>query len=84
MNPHVFAGNPLDHGDVPRRDQGWLDEQARNPRSRFLPLWQLNILVREDSGMQLGWLAPEALASCVNGVAPVFLGLLDGVAPFRH
>ena len=21
MNPHVFAGNPLDHGDVQRRDQ---------------------------------------------------------------
>ena len=82
MNPHVFAGNPLDHGDVQRRDQGWLEEQARNPDSRFLPLWQLNILVREDSGMQLGWLAPEVLAPCVNGVPPVFLGLLDGVAHF--
>ena len=82
MNPHVFAGNPLDHGDVQRRDQGWLDKQARNPDSRFLPLWQLNILVREDSGVQLGWLAPEALAPCVNGEPPVFLGLLDGVAHF--
>ena len=82
MTPHVFAGNPLDHGDVQRRNQGWLDEQATNPRSRFLPLWQLNILVREESGVQLGWLAPDALAPCVNGVPPVFLGLLDGVAHF--
>ena len=37
MNPHVFAGNPLDRGDVYRRDQQWLDEQAHNARSRFLP-----------------------------------------------
>ena len=82
MNPHVFAGNPLDHGDVQRRDQGWLDEQASNPQSRFLPLWQLNILIQDDSGVRLGWLGPEALASCQNGVPPVFLGLQDGVAHF--
>jgi NAD+ diphosphatase len=82
MNPHVFAGNPLDHGDVQRRDQRWLDEQAGNPGSRFLPLWQLNILIRDDAGVRLGWLGPEALASCTNGVPPVFLGLRDGVAHF--
>ena len=48
MNPHVFAGNPLDRGDVQRRDQQWLDAQAANPRSRFLPLWQLNVLIRSN------------------------------------
>lgn len=82
MNPHVFAGNPLDHGDVQRRDQQWLDEQAVNPRSRFLPLWQLNILIQDDAGVRLGWLGFEALERCKNGVPPVFLGLLDGVAHF--
>src|SRR5215467_13751894 len=38
MNPHVFAGNPLDRGDTYRRDQAWLDAQAINSQSRFLPL----------------------------------------------
>ena len=82
MNPHVFAGNPLDHGDVQRRDQRWLDEQAERPRSRFLPLWQLNVLIRDEVSLRLGWLGPDALAPCKNGVPPVFLGLLDGVAHF--
>ena len=39
MSLHVFAGNPFDRGDVQRRDQQWLEAQAKNPRSRFLPLW---------------------------------------------
>ena len=82
MNPHVFAGNPLDHGDVQRRDPRWLDEQAKNPGSRFLPLWQLNVLVQDDAGIRLGWLGPEAVAPGKNGAPPVFLGLLDGVAHF--
>jgi hypothetical protein len=45
MMSHLFAGNPLDLGDVQRRDQKWLDEQVKNPCSRFLPLWQLNVLI---------------------------------------
>jgi hypothetical protein len=49
MRPHIFAGNPFDRGDVQRRDLQWLDEQAKQPQSRFLPLWQLNILVRSES-----------------------------------
>ena len=60
MSLHVFAGNPFDRGDVQRRDQQWLEAQAKNPRSRFLPLWQLNILIREEPEMQLGWLSPTA------------------------
>ena len=48
MNPHVFAGNPLDRSDVQRRDQQWLEGEATNPRSRFLPLWQLNVLIRSE------------------------------------
>jgi hypothetical protein len=54
MRPHIFAGNPFDRGDVQRRDPQWLDEQVNHPHSRLLPLWQLNILVRSQSDMQLG------------------------------
>lgn len=82
MTPHVFAGNPLDRGDVQRREQKWLDEQAKNPRSRFLPLWQLNVLIKAESDMRLGWLCPVDIECLKIDVPPVFLGLLDGVAHF--
>ncbi len=82
MSLHVFAGNPFDRGDVQRRDQQWLEAQAKNPRSRFLPLWQLNILIREEPEMRLGWLSPTAMEPLTMPAPPVFLGLLDGVAHF--
>ena len=54
MHLHVFAGNPLDRGDTYRRDQQWLDEQAINSRSRFLPLWQLNVLIQTEQEARVG------------------------------
>ena len=82
MNLHVFAGNPLDRGDMQRRDQQWLDAQATNPRSRFLPLWQLNVLIHAASEARLGWLSPTDIKRLEIDVPPVFLGLLEGVAHF--
>ena len=82
MNPHVFAGNPLDRGDVQRRDQQWLEAQAANPQSRFLPLWQLNVLIHSGSETRLGWLSPAEIERLAVDVPPVFLGLLEGVAHF--
>jgi NAD+ diphosphatase len=82
MNPHVFAGNPLDRSDVQRRDQQWLDAQAANPRSRFLPLWQLNVLIRSEAETRLGWLSPAEIERLEIDVPPVFLGQLDGVSHF--
>jgi NAD+ diphosphatase len=82
MNPHVFAGNPLDRGDVQRRDQQWLEAQASNPQSRFLPLWQLNVLIHSASETRLGWLNPAEVARLAIDVPPVFLGLLEGIAHF--
>jgi NAD+ diphosphatase len=82
MNPHVFAGNPLDRSDVQRRDQQWLEAQAINPRSRFLPLWQLNVLIHCESETRLGWLSPAEIMRLKVDIPPVFLGLLEGVAHF--
>jgi len=82
MNLHVFAGNPLDRSQTQRRDQQWLDAQATNPRSRFLPLWQLNVLIHSESEPRLGWLSPSEITRLEIEVPPVFLGLLQGVAHF--
>lgn len=82
MQPHVFAGNPLDRGDAQRRDQAWLDAQAVSAQSRFLPLWQLNVLIQDTSATRLGWVSPADLERLQLSVPPVFLGLADGVAHF--
>jgi NAD+ diphosphatase len=82
MYPHVFAGNPLDRSDVQRRDQQWLDAQATNPQSRFLPLWQLNVLIHSESETRLGWLNAAEITRLKIDVPPVFLGQLAGVAHF--
>jgi NAD+ diphosphatase len=82
MNQHVFTGNPLDRGDVQRRDEQWLETHATHPRSRFLPLWQLNVLLHAGSEARLGWLSAGAITRLGIDVPPVFLGLSEGVAHF--
>jgi NAD+ diphosphatase len=82
MNPHIFAGNPLDRCHAQRRDPQWLEAQAADPRSRFLPLWQLDVLICTASQPQLGWLSPARFQPLHLTVPPVFLGRLDGVAHF--
>ena len=79
---HTFAGNPFDRGDSQRRDPAWLAAAARNPASRYLPLAQLNVLVRDAPELRLGWLSPAEVARLNIAVAPVFLGVLDDVAHF--
>jgi NAD+ diphosphatase len=82
MNSHVFTGNPLDRSDAQRRDQQWLDTQAVNARTRFLPLWQLNVLIHAASETRLGWLTAAEITRLQIDVPPVFLGQLEGVAHF--
>ena len=53
--PHIFAGNPLNRGEVERRDEDWLKEKAKDLTSKFLPMRDLNVLITEDA-------EPEILA----------------------
>jgi len=82
MSRHVFSGNPLDRGDVERRDEDWLKQAARDPRSRFLPLWQLNILLQNIPLTKLGWLKPTDIEKLAFDDPPVFLGLMNGIPHF--
>ena len=79
---HVFAGNPLDRGERERRDDGWLEDRAKDPRSRFLPLWQLNVPISDGVEPVLGWVHADVLNGIAVNSTPRFLGLLDGVAHF--
>jgi NAD+ diphosphatase len=81
-DPHVFAGNPLDRGDTDRRDEEWLARAAKDPQSRVLPMWQLNVLVKDNPHLSLAWVSPADLQPLDIDVAPVFLGLSAGVPHF--
>ena len=78
--PHVFGGNPIDRGEVERRDEEWLTAQAGDPASRMLPMWQLNVPV--SGGQTLAWLNIDDLRRLKVDTEPIFLGLLDGVSHF--
>ncbi len=77
---HVFAGNPMNRGEVERRDEEWLTAQASAPASRMLPMWQLNVPVSSEHA--LSWLGVDDLRRLKVDYQPIFLGLLDGVSHF--
>ena len=77
---HVFAGNPLDRGEVERRDEGWLSTQASDPASRMLPMWQLNVPVSADH--TLTWLSIDEIRQFNIEAEPIFLGILEGRSHF--
>ena len=83
---HTFAGNPLDRGDVQRRDPEWLEAAARAADSRYLPLHQLNVLVDAvGDAPRLGWLKSEDVGRLEVDLPPVFLGLDEhGAACFAQ
>ncbi len=84
--PHIYAGNPLDRGDQVRRDEEWLSQRAKDPGSKFLPMWDLNVLIansQDSNGSEgLGWLGINEMRELGIDGNPVFLGLADGTAHF--
>ena len=79
---HVYAGNPLDRGDRERRDDEWLTAKASDPKSRFLPMWDLNVLISNGTQGGLGWLGFDDLTRLEIDAVPIFLGLAGDVPHF--
>ena len=83
MTPvHTFAGNPLDRADAARRNPDWLAAARSDPNSLYLPLSQLNVLLRDDDGAALGWVPQAEVARFDLDEPPVLLGL-DGTGVAR-
>ena len=80
--PHIFAGNPLDRGETVRRDEEWIVRQAKEPGSRFLPLWGGRVLITESAQPELGWLGRDDLQRAGVGDDSLFLGLKEGQSFF--
>lgn len=80
--PHIFAGNPLDRGDVQRRDDVQLAALFASPETRVLPMWQLNVLVQSNPHTALGWIGAADVERLDIDVKPIFLGFMDRKAHF--
>ena len=80
--PHTFAANPLDRGEVERRDENWIAAQAQLPQSQFLPFSNLNVLLGDDPAPTLGWLSPDGIPSDGTTSTPTLLGMMDGATHF--
>lgn len=81
---HIFSGNPLDRADALRRDEAWLASAAEADNARYLPLWQLNVLVdyQDEDEPRLAWLSHADVTRMQIQLPPIFLGLQDGVPHF--
>ncbi len=83
---HVFAGNPLDRGEVERRDENWIAERACDPESLFLPMRGPHVLVNAaatgNGEPALGWVTWSDLESRVTSATPLLLGMRDGATYF--
>ena len=82
--PHIFADNPINRGEVERRDEDWIIQQSQAPNSKFLPFRNLNVLLTDDSAPDLGWLSTRQAQPLPASAEWIFLGLLDGVAHFAY
>ena len=80
--PHIFAANPLDRGEAERRDEDWIEAQAKDAQSQFLPFSNLNVLLGDDPAPTLGWLSPDGIPSDGTVSTPTMLGMMDGSTHF--
>ena len=80
--PHTFAANPLDRGETERRDEDWIEAQASDAQSQFLPFSNLNVLLGGDPAPTLGWLSPDGIPSDGTVSTPTMLGMMDGSTHF--
>lgn len=80
--PHIFAGNPLNRGEVERRAEEWIAHAAADPASKFLPFHNLNVLLTDADPPEPGWLSAPEAHPLPDGAEWIFLGILDGVCHF--
>lgn len=78
---HLFSGNPLDRVSSQRMDEAWVAALLADDKSRFLPFWRLNVLIKQE-GPALAWARRGLLGVMDAEVGAVLLGVREGVAHF--
>lgn len=81
-DPIAFSGSPLDRAAIERRDPAWLAGRLADPATRYLPLYELNPLVKSDEPRGLAWARSELFEELDPKPESMLLGVDDGVAHF--
>ncbi len=72
---HIFAGNPLDRGDLERRDEQLLKDMVWQDNAKFLPFHKLNPLILRKQQPKLAWISNDFLEGLPKETRnPTFLG----------
>ncbi len=82
MSPIPFSGCPIDRADHERRDPDWIERQAAREDARFLPVWRLQVLVKDGATPALAWARGVVREHMNPRVGAVLLGVYEGVAHF--
>lgn len=81
-DPIAFSGSRLDRAAVARRDAEWIARHRADPAARYLPLWNLEVLVKTGDVRSLAWAKWELFEDVEISGEPVLLGVEGGVAHF--
>jgi len=78
-NPNAFCTNPLDRVGVQRKDQAWLDEQAKRRDAKLLVMYRGEPLLNREGNLgSIQWLTMDALSALPMDREIALLGLWDG------
>ncbi|TDJ15117.1 MAG: NAD(+) diphosphatase [Deltaproteobacteria bacterium] len=78
----AFSGSPLDRVSHKRTDPAWLERQLADEKTRFLPVWRLEPMVKLPAAQALAWAKWVLFEDLDPPPEPVLLGVADGVAHF--
>lgn len=81
-DPIAFSGSPLDRCANERRDPAWLEARWTDDATRFLPLYKLEPLIKQDGGPALAWARWELFEDLDPKPEAMLLGVDDDVAHF--
>ena len=76
---HVFARNPLDRGEVERRDEKKVGRMSNHKSSLFLAIRDLEIPVNTRGEMSLHWMKRSDPFISNETEGPILLGIKDGI-----
>jgi len=79
---HIYSKNPLNRGEVERRDEQWISNAAKDLDSLFLPVRDLTFPIQMSITPKLKWIDKSEIDNLGIGEPPVLLGIQNGIAMF--
>tara|TARA_Y100001960_G_scaffold109567_1_gene117461 strand:+ start:390 stop:1316 length:927 start_codon:yes stop_codon:yes gene_type:complete len=79
---NIFSGNPLNRGEIERRDENWITARSKDQTSRFLLVVGSKVIVRDLGQVELLWFDINDIEHLEFKYNPILLGLLNDIAHF--